>query len=190
MKSRKIRRGEIYYANLSPIIGSEQGDSRPVLIVSNNMGNKYGPTVVITPITGNLKKTSLPTHVIIPLSSGIVTDSLVLVEQIRTIDRSRLGGYIGRIGSDVQSEIDDALAICVGITGCKNSTAKGEILTLCLCHHCEDSFKNSGYIVIKKGWQDSKEDCDFCATRRGFTFGIFGVEKSSSFLRDRQEARL
>jgi len=168
---RPVKRGEIYYADLSPVIGSEQGETRPVLITQNDVGNKYSPTTVIVPITGNLKKCRLPTHVVIPESSSLDADSLGLVEQIRTIDRTRLGAYIGRIGGKVQAEIDNALAVCVGID--KNLSKKAEVLTLCLCPRCESDFWESGCILIKRGWQRDKKICDFCETRHGLVFGIF-----------------
>jgi len=171
MVIKHIRRGEIYCANLNPVVGSEQGGNfRPVLVVQNNMGNKHSPTVVVVPITCNLKKNPLPTHVKIPLSCGLTVDSLALIEQIRTIDRLRLDRYIGCIDCEVQSEVDTALATCVGIE--KYRATKGELLTLCLCNNCENDFNNNGYILIKKGWQDIKPLCDFCKSRSGFVFGI------------------
>jgi len=81
MNSNKIKRGEIYYADLNPVIGSEQGDYRPVLIVQNNTGNEHSPTVVVLPITGNIRKNSLPTHVHLPKSCGLEKDSLVLTRR-------------------------------------------------------------------------------------------------------------
>ena len=170
---KTIMRGEIYYANLNPVVGSEQGDTRPVLVVQNEMGNKHSPTIVVAPITRKLKKKLLPTHVTvnIPKHSGMTADSLILVEQIRTIDRIRLGEYIGRIGNKVQAEIDDALAVCVGID--KSHSQKAEILTLCLCPRCESDFEDSGCILIKKGWQRVRKLCDFCEARQGLVFGIF-----------------
>jgi mRNA interferase MazF len=115
VNKKTILRGEIYYAGLNPVVGSEQGDTRPVLVVQNNIGNKFSPTIVVAPITSNHKKGHLPTHVKLPQSTGLDVDSLALVEQIRTIDRSRLDGYIGRIDTNIQLKIDDALAVCVGI---------------------------------------------------------------------------
>jgi len=112
---KPIMRGDMYFANLNPAIGSEQGGLRPTLVVQNAMGNKYSPTVVVVPLTRNLGKQPLPTHVFIPQSSGLDFDSLVLTEQIRTIDRSRFSGYIGRINMEQQNKIDMALAICMGI---------------------------------------------------------------------------
>ena len=111
----KIRRGDIYYADLNPVIGSEQGAHRPVLIVQNDIGNKYSPTVIITPITGKVHRNPLPTHVPLSGISGLAKESMALTEQIRTIDRSRLGKYIGYAGESVMSQIDRALLISIGL---------------------------------------------------------------------------
>jgi len=115
MYKRQIKRGDIYYVDLNPTIGSEQGGIRPCLIVQNDVGNKHSPTIVIAPITGKLRKNPLPTHVLIPQSCGLDMDSLVLMEQIRTFDRARLGAYIGRVEDTLLPTVDKALAICVGI---------------------------------------------------------------------------
>jgi len=178
MNKKSIKRGDIYYANLNPVVGSEQGDARPVLVTQNNKGNKHSPTIVIVPITGNLKKNRLPTHVLIPQASGLNVDSLALVEQIRTLDRTRFGDYIGRIGGVVQREIDNALAACVGIDN--NISKKSEILTLCLCSRCEDDFWHNDCILIKKGWQKDKKLCDFCETRYGFEFRVLNKKLLSA----------
>ena len=171
MQNRQIKRGDIYYADLNPVVGSEQGDCRPVLVVQNDVGNEHSPTVVVTPLTRNLRKNPLPTHVIIPRSCGLDRDSLVLAEQIRTIDRSQLSNYIGHISREIQPAIDKALAVCVGLEN--HWAAKGEMLVLSLCPLCEADFKDSGYMLVKKGWQEAKTDCDFCKTAKGLTFGIF-----------------
>ena len=173
MNRELIRRGDMFYADLDPVVGSEQGDFRPVLVVQNNTGNSYSPTVVVVPITCNLNKKSLPTHVVIPQSSGLEKDSLALVEQIRTIDRSRIGGYIGHIDDKAQAKINSALLVCVGIEG--HQAKKSEMLILSLCPRCENDFRNSGYVLVKKGWQETKEDCDFCHIRKGLNFGVFGT---------------
>ena len=170
----KIKRGDIYYADLNPVIGSEQGDLRPVLIVQNDTGNHHSPTVIAVPLTRNLRKNPLPTHVLIPKSYGLGGDSLILTEQIRTLDRSRLSCYIGHIGADVQVAVDKALAICIGLE--KRRPPKGEILVLTLCSRCESDFFNSGYLLVKKGWQEIKENCDFCKAAKGLTFGIFNLD--------------
>jgi len=174
MKTKPIRRGDIYYADLNPIVGSEQGDNRPALIVQNNLGNRYSPTTVVVPLTRNINKNPLPTHVLIPDVYGLEADSLALVEQIRTIDRSRISGYIGHIGRKVQAEIDQALEVCVGLE--KRRSPKGELMTLVLCRRCENDFRESGYVVVKQGWQDIKDNCDFCKVRQGLLFGVFGMD--------------
>lgn len=115
MSKRKIKRGDIYYADLGYAVGSEQGNIRPVLVVSNDTGNRFSPTIVITPITSKLHKTELPTHVPISRSCGLDRDSLVLVEQIRAIDRSRIEEYVGSIDNDCLKAIDKALGVCVGL---------------------------------------------------------------------------
>ena len=173
MNQKRISRGDIYFASLNPVVGSEQGDYRPCLVVQNNIGNAHSPTVVVVPITRNLKKKPLPTHVVIPQSCGFDTDCLALAEQIRTIDRSRINRYIGYIGGDVQAQIDTALSVCVGLE--EKRSPKGEMMLLTLCTRCENDFRDSGYILVKKGWQEIKEQCDFCQTGTGLTFGIFSA---------------
>ena len=109
-----IRRGDIYYADLSPVIGSEQGGLRPVLIVQNDVGNKHSPTVVVAAITSRLGKAKLPTHVNLS-SEKLSKDSIVLLEQIRTIDKCRLVEYIGKATPEEMEFIEKALLVSVGI---------------------------------------------------------------------------
>ena len=169
MQKNFIKRGDIFFANLNPVTGSEQGSYRPVLIVQNDVGNQYSHTTVILPITGNLQKTSLPTHIVISKDCGLEKDSICLVEQIRTIDRSRLISYIGRITYKIQAEIDKALAICVGLD---RQRPKGKTFELNLCSRCEADFRIAGYLVVKRGWQEEKTTCDFCRDNQGWLFGI------------------
>ena len=173
MNKTTIRRGDMYYANLNPVIGGEEGDFRPVLVVQGNTVDKYSNTVVIVPITLNLRRKKLPTHVQLPYYYGLEADSIALVEQIRSVDRSRLTEYIGRVGGKVQDDVDIALASCVGIE--QRRAPKGEMMVMTLCPRCESDFRDSGYILVKKGWQAFKEDCDFCKVRQGLSFGIFGT---------------
>ena len=111
----QLLRGEIYYAALDPVVGSEQGGTRPVLIVQNDIGNAHSPTVVVAPLTKQIKKSRLPIHVRIPKSCGLDADSLALAEQLRTIDRSRLGSFVGRIGAYEQTAINKALSVSMGL---------------------------------------------------------------------------
>jgi mRNA interferase MazF len=177
---KPIKRGDLYYTRLNPVVGSEQGDNRPCVIVQNDIGNKHSPTIIIVPLTCQLNKASLPTHVFIPRGCGLETDSFVLAEQIRTVDRSRLGRYIGRISDRLMDEVDAALAVGIGIEG--RRSPKGELFILTLCSRCERDFVESGYVVVRKGWQKIKEDCDFCNTRKGITFGVFSPHKTDNRL--------
>lgn len=112
---KAIRRGDLFYADLNPVIGSEQGGIRPVLVIQNDVGNHFSPTVVAAAITSRKAKNSLPTHILLENVPGLAPTSLLLLEQLRTIDRKRLRGYIGRISKEKMLEIDAALAISVGI---------------------------------------------------------------------------
>lgn len=111
-----VKRGDIYYADLSPVIGSEQGGVRPVLIVQNDVGNKYSPTVIAAAITGQKFKTELPTHIKINADCcGLSKDSIVLLEQVRTLDKKRLKEYIGALSETDMQRIDSALIVSMGL---------------------------------------------------------------------------
>ena len=111
-----VRRGDIYFADLSPVVGSEQGGVRPVLIVQNDVGNKHSPTVIAAAITSRLGKTKLPTHIDINAEKvGLERDSVVLLEQIRTIDKRRLGEKMGHLNDDVMGEVNEALNVSFGL---------------------------------------------------------------------------
>lgn len=112
---KAIRRGDLFYADLNPVVGSEQGGIRPVLVIQNDVGNYFSPTVVAAAITSRKAKNSLPTHILLENVPGLASTSLLLLEQLRTIDRKRLRGYIGRISKEKMLEIDAALAISIGI---------------------------------------------------------------------------
>ena len=109
-----IKRGEIYFADLSPVVGSEQGGVRPVLVIQNDVGNKYSPTVIAAAITSQLSKTKLPTHIEIEQTSGLPKNSVVLLEQIRTIDKRRLKEKICELSAIKMSEINQALLVSLG----------------------------------------------------------------------------
>ena len=112
-----VRRGEIYYADLSPVVGSEQGGVRPVLIVQNDVGNKYSPTVIAAAITSRRDKASLPTHIKVDaVSGGLSKDSVVLLEQIRTIDKRRLRERMGCLDVSSMNRVDEAISISFGLT--------------------------------------------------------------------------
>ncbi|MDR2908387.1 MAG: type II toxin-antitoxin system PemK/MazF family toxin [Oscillospiraceae bacterium] len=111
-----VKRGDIYYADLSPVVGSEQGGVRPVLIVQNDVGNKFSPTVIAAAITSQKDKSRLPTHISLPHEEcGLSRDSVVLLEQIRTIDKKRLKEKMGRLDTASMNEINRALSISFGL---------------------------------------------------------------------------
>ena len=113
-----IKRGDIYYADLSPVVGSEQGGVRPVLIVQNDVGNRYSPTVIAAAITSRQSKTKLPTHIPIEATGcGLSKDSVVLLEQIRTLDKRRLREKMGSVDFDSMKEINQALSVSFGLIG-------------------------------------------------------------------------
>lgn len=113
-----IKRGDIFYADLSPVVGSEQGGIRPVLIIQNDIGNKYSPTVIVAAITSQIGKAKLPTHIEIPgKDQGLTRDSVVLLEQIRTVDKKRLREKIGHIGSTQMNHVNRALCISLALHG-------------------------------------------------------------------------
>ena len=112
-----VKRGDIYYADLSPVVGSEQGGLRPVLIIQNDVGNKYSPTVIAAAITSKLGKSKMPTHIDVYASQfGLAKDSVILLEQIRTIDKKRLKEKMGHLDSDVMQQVNDALSVSFGLT--------------------------------------------------------------------------
>ena len=111
-----VRRGDIYYADLSPVVGSEQGGMRPVLIVQNDTGNRHSPTVIAAAITSQLNKARLPTHIELAARNyGLPRDSVVLLEQIRTIDKQRLRERMGKLDDTLMHRVDDALAVSFGL---------------------------------------------------------------------------
>ena len=164
-----IRRGDLYYGRLNPVMGSEQGGTRPCLVVQNDVGNAHSPTVIIVPLTTS-NKGYLPTHVRIARTGGLITDSIALCEQLRTVDCKRLDGYIGRIDEDTQAAVDSAIVVSVGLR-------EKQVLVLCLCPHCKGGFEDARYMLIRRGWREEKEACDICKMNRGLEFAVFDREK-------------
>ena len=112
-----VKRGEIYYADLSPVVGSEQGGVRPVQIIQNDTGNRYSPTVIAAAITSQTGKAKLPTHIELPVEEdcGLTRDSVVLLEQVRTLDKKRLRERMGRVDDRIMEKIDTAIAVSFGL---------------------------------------------------------------------------
>ncbi len=112
-----VKRGDFYYADLSPVVGSEQGGTRPVLIIQNDIGNKYSPTVICAALTSQINKAKLPTHLEVSAEKyGLVKDSVILLEQIRTIDKKRLREKICHADDKLMNEVNKALSISLGIS--------------------------------------------------------------------------
>ncbi len=114
MNERKIQRGDIFHANLNPVVGSEQGGYRPVLIIQNNRGNQYSPTVIVASITSKPKH-KMPTHVILQEIKELEKNSVVLLEQLRTLDKKRLGDYVETLDRYHMQKVDKALCVSLGI---------------------------------------------------------------------------
>ena len=113
-----VKRGELYYADLSPVIGSEQGGVRHVLVVQNDVGNKYSPTVIAAAVTSKIDKAKLPTHIELSAREYVLSkDSVVLLEQIRTLDKTRLKERIGQVSADKMRKINEALLVSLGFYG-------------------------------------------------------------------------
>lgn len=111
-----VKRGDIYYANLNPVVGSEQGGHRPVIVIQNDVGNKYSPTVIVAAITSQISKAKLPTHVEINAKqNNLEKDSVILLEQMRTIDKRRLREKVTHLNEEVMTEVDEAVRVSLGL---------------------------------------------------------------------------
>lgn len=186
-KPNCILRGQMYYARLDPVIGSEQGGHRPVLIIQNNVGNRHSPTVIAAPITSQVKKIRLPTHIGIPPYFGLPELSMALLEQIRTIDKSRLDDYIGCLDDDIMDYIDRAIGISVGLVDVPKPVHQPEEepneapdeMVLCLCPTCASQFFNSPEHIIRRisPFNADREPCTYCNVRLGRTYRITRKKK-------------
>lgn len=148
MEEREIRRGDIYHANLNPVVGSEQGGYRPVLVIQNNRGNKHSPTVVVAAITSRPKH-KMPTHVPLKGIEGLEKDSVVLLEQLRTIDKKRLDDYVGTLDRQQMLKVEKALCSSTGMRKLDKPIL-------------QRADKN----------QKLKETCMFCNVRQGYDYYI------------------
>lgn len=160
MREKKIRRGDIYHADLNPVFGCEQGGYRPVLIIQNNRGNQYSPTVIVAAITSRPKH-KLPIHVALKEIDGLEKDSVALLEQIRTLDKNRLGDYVGTLDRQQMKKIDKALCSSTGIR------KSDKPILMSLCPLCAKPFYESENYYIKRAEQKEKEICMFCNIRKG-----------------------
>lgn len=166
MEERTIQRGDIYIADLNPIEGSEQGGFRPVLVIQNNLGNQHSPTIIVATLTTR-KNAKLPTHVKLGNQFGLAQNSMVLAEQIRTLDKHRLTKYIGSIDLDATRKVNRALKISLGII-------KNEPIEITLCPECANLFYKSQTFHLRRidPYQMKKDVCEFCRTRRGYDYHL------------------
>lgn len=167
MEDRVIKRGDIFYADLNPVVGSEQGGFRPVLIIQNDTGNEHSPTVIVAAVTSK-PKTKLPTHVPLKNREGLERDSVVLLEQVRTLDKKRLENYVGTIDKGQMLKIDEALRASTGMRKLDKP------IEMCLCPVCAGVFYDSSDHFIKRvnKNQRKKEKCMFCKSRGGYDYLI------------------
>lgn len=163
-------RGDMYYADLGRGIGSEQEGYRPVVIIQNNTGNKYSPTVIVAAISSKVDaKAKLPTHYLLKAESGLELPSLVLLEQLRTIDKKRLETYIGRLEEKHIRRINHALAVSVGLI-----EEVPENLIMCLCPACANNFYGTGSYYLRRvnPAQRERDICTYCNQRPGFDYEV------------------
>jgi len=163
--NRTIFRGDIYFANLDPSLGCEQGGYRPALVVSNNAGNRHGPTVIVAAITSKAKP-SLPTHLPLSGTPGIYPGAVVLLEQLRTIDKLRLGRFVGRLGYVAMRFIDAALATSLELLPPE--------MVMTLCAQCVREFDDTDTYLLSRidEFQPHKEPCTLCSVRTGYDYEV------------------
>ena len=179
-RTREIQRGDVFYADLSPVKGSEQDGTRPVLVIQNDVWNKYSTTVIIAPITSSIKKKGLPTHVQLPAHAGLPENSMVLLEQVRTIDKCRVDQYIMTIDENSMAQVNKALEISLGLKPQpEERREKPEEMVLCLCPTCASQFFNSPDHIIRRvdPLSEVKEDCTYCQVRKGYDYRIIRARK-------------
>ena len=165
-----VKRGDIFYADLRQVVGSEQGGCRPVLIVQNDTGNKHSPTGIAAAITSQTGKARLPPHISLPGHDvGLTKDSVILLEQLRTIDKKRLGAYIGHLEEKHIRKINHALAVSVGLI-----EEVPENLIMCLCPACANNFYGTGSYYLRRvhPGRVEKDICTYCGQRPGFDYEV------------------
>ena len=168
MEDRNVRRGDIYHADLDPVFGSEQGGYRPVLVIQNNIGNQYSPTVIVAAITSK-EKMKLPTHIAVPEMEGLEKDSVVLLEQLRTLDKRRLENYVCTLDRTEMEKINKAIRRSTGIPKIIEKP-----LVVSLCRICAGNFYDVPEYYIRRvnPEQRNKGTCMFCNVRKGYDYYI------------------
>jgi len=174
--NQTYKRGDIYFADFGQGIGSEQMGYRPVVIIQNDTGNKHSPTVVVAAVTSKVDaKAKQPTHCFIGAEYGLELPSVILLEQLRTLDKQRLGKYVGRLSEKHLNDLNHALAISVGLIPAQ------ENLVLCLCKPCADNFRLDGkYDLVRVMENQVRDTCTYCNHRMGYEFEL--VPKTTATL--------
>lgn len=166
--NQTYKRGDIYFADLGSGIGSEQMGYRPVVIIQNDTGNKHSPTVIVAAVTSKVDaKEKQPTHCFIGTEYGLDLPSVILLEQIRTLDKQRLEKYVGTLSDKHLKDLNHALAISIGLTPAQ------ENLVLCLCKPCADNFRLDGkYELIRVIENQVRDTCTYCNHRMGYEYEL------------------
>ncbi len=167
---RTYLRGDMYYADLGKGIGSEQEGYRPVVIIQNNVGNRHSPTVIIAAISSKVGiKPKLPTHYFINAEDGLELPSIILLEQLRTVDKLWLEKYIGHLRKEHIDGMNHALAVSIDLV--QNAPSS---LVMCLCGTCAENFRSTGAYLLRRvnPGQTEKDSCTYCNKRRGFDYEI------------------
>lgn len=174
--NQTYKRGDVFFADLGQGIGSEQMGYRPVVIIQNDTGNKHSPTVVVAAVTSKVDaKAKQPTHCFIGAEYGLELPSVILLEQLRTLDKQRLEKYVGRLSKKHLNDLNHALAISVGLIPAQ------ENLVLCLCKPCADNFRLDGrYDLIRVMENQVRDTCTYCNHRMGFEYEL--VQKTTASL--------
>ena len=171
-------RGEMYYADLGTGIGSEQNGFRPVVIIQNDVGNKHSPTTIVAAIsTQIMTKAKLPTHYYLMAGNGLAQPSMIMLEQIRTVDKARLTQYIGKLSEIDMKGLNHALAISVGLMPITLNK-----LRLCLCSTCAENFYSSGAYFLRRvnPIKVEKDLCTYCNQRAGYDYEVSKRNKTKS----------
>ena len=168
-------RGGIYIVDFNPVRGSEQGGMRPAIILQNDIGNRYSPTVIVAPITSR-EKPVLPVHLPIYGVPALEPRSLVLLEQVRTIDKSRIGKYLGLVDDELMRTIDSVVSVSLGI-----HSKSHRVMVMTLCSSCKSQFENADFIIRRiSRLNGPKDTCDFCNIHRGFDYEVERSEGSAA----------
>lgn len=169
MNLKEIKRGQIYIADLNPVVGSEQGGVRPFLILQNDIGNLHSPTIIGAAVTSNTAKDRLPTHVFVTPRECLRSKSVVLLEQVRTIDKSRLKRYLCTLDHSTMEAVNRALLTSIDIR-----TPRYRALTICMCPICIQRFHDSNlYLQRSLRFRDKQYECDFCRRRQGIKYCVY-----------------